>query len=182
MNITVYLGATAPDNIKYFNECKKLGKLIATSGHKLIYGGSKCGLMGVLADSVIDNGGYVIGIEPKMFIDKCEQHENLNEFIITNDILDRKRQMLELGDIYIAFPGGSGTLSEITEAMDLISLQYYTDEYINKKCIFYNLDGYYNEIKELFNKMVYEGFTNNDRIKDVYFVDNIEELEKYLKQ
>lgn len=182
MNITVYLGASTPNDIKYFNECKKLGKLIGTSGYKLIYGGSKCGLMGILADSVIENGGYVVGIEPKMFIDKCEQHEKLNEFIITDDILDRKRKMLELGDIYIAFPGGSGTLSEITEAMDLLSLQYYTDEYVNKKCIFYNFEGYYNEIKELLHKMEKEGFTNKDRIKDIYFVDDIEELDKILKQ
>ena len=180
MNITVYLGASLPNNIKYINECKLLGGLIGKLGYNLIYGGSKCGLMGILADSAIDAGAYVICVEPQMFIDKCEQHDHLNEFIITNDLLDRKRKMLELGDIYIAFPGGTGTLCEITEAMDLISLKDYTNDYSNKKCIFYNLDGYYDEIEELLNKMLKNDFTNKSRINNIYFINNIEELEEFL--
>ncbi len=177
MNIAVYLGASFGNNKKFQDECVKLGNYIGKSNHTLIYGGSKSGLMGLIADSVLEEGGKVIGIEPKMFIDRALQHPLISELIITDNLAERRQKMLELGDCYIAFPGGTGTLDEITEAMEMISLSEFDSKYKNKKCIFYNLDGYYNEIKSLLDKMILNDFTNNRRLKNVYFANDLKELD-----
>ena len=82
-----------------------LGKWIGENGHDLIYGGSKCGLMGSIAESVLQNGGKVTGVEPQFFVDSELQHDGLTELIVTKDMTDRKTKMIELGDAFIAFPG-----------------------------------------------------------------------------
>ena len=180
MNIVVYLGASFGNNKRFQDECVKLGNYIGKNSHTLIYGGSKSGLMGLLADSVLEKNGKVIGIEPKMFIDRALQHPLISELIITDTLAERRQKMLELGDCYIAFPGGTGTLDEITEAMEMLSLSEFDSKYNNKKCIFYNVDGYYDEIKSLLDKMLINEFTNDRRLKNVYFANNIGELNKIL--
>ena len=78
--------------------------------------------MGYIAESVLDAGGDVIGIEPQFFIDEELQYDGLTELIITKDMTERKTKMIELGDAFIAFPGGTGTLEEISEVMLIIPL------------------------------------------------------------
>ena len=87
--------------------------------------------MGYIAESVLDAGGDVIGIEPQFFIDEELQYDGLTELIITKDMTERKTKMIELGDAFIAFPGGTGTLEEISEVMSKISLKQ-----LNAPCIF----------------------------------------------
>ena len=123
MNITVYLGSTegrAPD-LKH--AVQELGTWIGESGNSLVYGGSRTGLMGLLAKSVLDAGGRVTGVEPQFFIDEDLQYEGLTELIVTEDMAERKAKMIQLGDAFIAFPGGTGTLEEITEIMSKRSLR-----------------------------------------------------------
>ncbi len=98
--------------------------------------------MGYIAESVLDVGGDVIGIEPQFFIDEELQYDGLTELIITKDMTERKTKMIELGDAFIAFPGGTGTLEEISEVMSKISLKQ-----LNAPCIFYNLNDYYRDMK-----------------------------------
>ena len=149
MNITVYLGSNQGNDNKFKRAIEALGAFIGQRGDTLIFGGSKTGLMGILADSVIASGGKVVGVEPQMFIDKDFQHNALTELIITKDMAERKAKMIELGDAFIAFPGGTGTLEEISEVMSLVSM-----EMLDVPCILYNLDGYYNGLKELLGTMV----------------------------
>lgn len=137
MKITVYLGSHEGSDPFLKEAVKELGVWIAENNHILVYGGSKIGLMGELADSVLNADGMAIGVEPEFFIDDNLQHENLSELIITSDLQDRKRKMIELGDAFIAFPGGTGTLDEITEIMTKVALKQ-----INAPCIVYNLNGY----------------------------------------
>ncbi len=80
----------------------------------LVYGGSKSGLMGELAESVLQAGGKVIGVEPQFFTDAGFVYDEITELITTKDMSERKAKMIELGDAFIAFPGGTGTLEEIT--------------------------------------------------------------------
>lgn len=98
--------------------------------------------MGYIAESVLDAGGDVIGIEPQFFIDEELQYDGLTELIITKDMTERQTKMIELGDAFIAFPGGTGTLEEISEVMSKISLKQ-----LNAPCIFYNLNDYYRGMK-----------------------------------
>ena len=115
MNITVYLGASNGNDQNLILAARKLGKWIGENGHTLVYGGSKCGLMGELAESVLKAKGKVIGVEPQFFIDAGFDYPKITQLIVTQDMSERKTKMIELGDAFIAFPGGTGTLEEITE-------------------------------------------------------------------
>ena len=136
MNITVYLGANAGNDPALAEAVRELGSWIGANGHRLVYGGSRSGLMGQLAQSALDAGGTVTGVEPQFFVQQELQHDGLTELIVTEDMTDRKTKMIELGDAFIAFPGGTGTLEEIAEVMSKLALNH-----LDAPCIFYNLNG-----------------------------------------
>ena len=121
MNITVYLGASAGNDPAFLPAVQELGNWIGANGHALVYGGSKSGLMGALADSVLEAGGHVTGVEPSFFIEAEFQHDGIDDLIVTSDMAERKAKMIELGDAFIAFPGGTGTLEEIDEVKSAVS-------------------------------------------------------------
>lgn len=121
MNITVYLGANAGNDPALAQATAELGRWIGESGNTLVYGGSASGLMGVLAKSVLGAGGKAIGVEPQFFIDEGYEFDGLTELIVTRDMSERKAKMIELGEAFIALPGGTGTLEEITEVMSNVA-------------------------------------------------------------
>ena len=122
MNITVYLGASEGADPTLREAVAEFGDWIAQSGNSLVYGGSRSGLMGVLAESVVTAGGEATGVEPEFFMDIAVQYENLTRLIVTKDMTERKAKMIELGDAFVALPGGTGTLEEISEIMSRNSL------------------------------------------------------------
>ena len=91
-----------------------------------MYGGSRSGLMGQLAQSALDAGGTVTGVEPQFFVQQELQHDGLTELIVTKDMTERKTKMIELGDASSHSPAGTGTLEEITEVMSKVSLAGWT--------------------------------------------------------
>ena len=175
MNIVVYLGSSNGNYEIFENEALKLGEFIAKENNTLVYGGSKSGLMGKLALAALENGGDVIGVEPKEFMDDDLDLKGLTKLIVCDDISSRKQKMMELGDVFIAFPGGTGTLEEITEVIARNALGQK-----NCKCIFYNINGFYNPIKDLFNNMLSNGFSTSKKIENIYFVNDLEQLKKLL--
>ena len=142
MNITVYLGASEGNDPSLKEAVRALGTWIGNAGHALVYGGSKSGLMGELAESVLHAGGKVTGVEPQFFIDAGFEYNAVTELIVTKDMTERKEKMIGLGSAFIAFPGGTGTLEEIAEVMSKVSLGL-----LDKPCILYNLNGYYDGLK-----------------------------------
>lgn len=176
MNITVYLGALEGTDPRLKSAVRELGAWIGTQGHTLVYGGSKSGLMGELSGSAIQAGGRVIGIEPQFFIDQSLQQEGLAELIVTQDMTQRKTKMIELGQAFIAFPGGTGTLEEITEVMSKVSLGH-----LDVPCILYNLDGYYDGLEALLSHMVEQGLSTKERLKGIYFAEDLAEIQDILK-
>ena len=154
MNITVYLGAFEGNDPALADEVQKLGTWIGERGHSLIYGGSKSGLMGVIAESVLEAGGDVTGVEPQFFVDAELQYDEITKLIVTENMEERKTKMIELGDAFIAFPGGTGTLEEIAEVMSKVSLKQ-----LDAPCILYNLNDYYNGIKEHIEHIIKMGLT-----------------------
>ena len=176
MNITVYLGANEGNDPCLRNAVQELGTWIGVSGNALIYGGSKSGLMGAIADSVLNAGGEVTGVEPQFFIDSEIQHDGLTRLIVTKDMAERKAKMIELGDAFIAFPGGTGTLEEISEVMSQVSLKH-----LNVPCILYNLDGYYDSLKALLDHMIEKGLSSRERQKGIYFVESLEDIKRILR-
>ena len=177
MNITVYLGANPGRSPVYGETAAELGRLIGRRGDTLIYGGSRTGLMGKLADGALEEGAQVIGVEPEMFVRREYQHEGISRLIVTDDMTQRKQKMQELGDAFIAFPGGTGTLEEISEIMSACALGMWS-----KPCIFFNLNGYYEEMKGLLEKMKREGFSDERRQKRIYFAGSLEEIGKIIDE
>ena len=175
MNITVYLGANKGNDDSLERAAKELGQWICDSGHALVYGGSKTGLMGILAESAVESGGKVTGVEPEMFIQSEVQYDGVTELIVTKDFPERKRKMIELGDAFIAFPGGTGTLEEIAEVMSQIALQQ-----LDAPCILYNLNGYYDGLKALLFHMIEMGLSTEERQKQIYFAENLADIKAIL--
>ena len=177
MNITVYLGASLGNDPALPQAVQQLGRWIGESGNALVYGGSKSGLMGILADSVLAAGGRVTGVEPKCFLDAELQHEGLTELIVTKDMTERKTKMIALGDAFIAFPGGTGTLEEIAEVMSKVSLRH-----LDAPCILYNLNGYYDGLKALLGRMIEKGLSSPERQQGIYFVEDLEQIKEILQK
>ena len=112
MNITVYLGALEGNDPALGDAVRELGTWIGENGNSLIYGGSKSGLMGQIAESVLNAGGKVTGVEPQFFIDSELQYDEITELIVTKDMAERKAKMIELGDAFIAFPKDAVPLAQ----------------------------------------------------------------------
>ena len=177
MNITVYLGAHEGNDPSYRKAVEELGAWIAGNGNRLVYGGSDEGLMAVIADAVLSHGGEVTGIEAQMFADQGVAHQGLTELVIVPDITERRTRMIELGDVFIAFPGGTGTLEEITEVMSKVSLGH-----LDAPCILYDLDGYYAGLKALLAHMVKMGLSSPERQSGIYFAKELDEIKSILKR
>ncbi len=175
MKITVFLASNLGNSPLFQEKAKELGRWIAQNGHTLVYGGSHCGLMGILARSALSSGGKVIGIEPQFFIEKALQLEGLTELIVTPDMAGRKTKLLELGEAFIVFPGGLGTLEELADLLAAKGLKH-----VLSPCLFYNLDGFYNPIAD-FVKRGYEiGYITKEKLEGVCFVDSLDAIEKAL--
>lgn len=176
MNITVYLGANEGNDPFLKEAVRELGAWIGTNGNTLVYGGSKSGLMGELAESVLQAGGKVIGVEPQFFIDVGFVYDEITELITTKDMSERKAKMIELGDVFIAFPGGTGTLEEITEVMSKVSLKH-----LDAPCILYNLNGYYDSLKQLLEHMIEMDLSSEEKQEGIYFAEDLEEIQRIIQ-
>ena len=176
MNITVYLGANEGNDPALKTAVRELGTWIGESGNSLVYGGSKSGLMGELAESVLAAGGTVTGVEPQRFVDEGFLYDAITELIVTSDITERKTKMIELGDAFIAFPGGTGTLDEIAEIMSKVALQD-----LDAPCILYNLNGYYHGLKILLDQMITMGLSSEKKLQGIYFASDLSEIQKILE-
>ena len=175
MKITVFCGANNGRNEAYKENAMEVGKWIATNNHTLVYGGGKIGLMGVIADTVLENRGEVIGIMPQFLVDREISHTGITEFIIVDDMSERKTKLVDLGDVFIALPGGPGTLEEISQVISWVR--------VGKKdapCILMNVDGYYDFLEQYFDKMVEEGFlTKEDRARTL-FAKSVSEMGEFI--
>ena len=176
MNITVYLGANAGNDPALAEAVRELGSWIGANGHRLVYGGSRSGLMGQLAQSALDAGGTVTGVEPQFFVQQELQHDGLTELIVTKDMTERKTKMIELGDAFVAFPGGTGTLEEIAEVMSMVSLRQ-----LDAPCILYNLNGYYDSLKALLNEMICKGLSSAQRQAGIHFAADLAQIRALLE-
>ncbi len=177
MNITVYLGANEGNDPALGRAVHELGQWIGGNGHTLVYGGSKTGLMGEIAKSVLDAGGNVTGVEPQFFMDEGFQYDGLTELIVTKDMAERKTKMIQLGDAFIAFPGGTGTLEEIAEVMSKVSLKQ-----LDAPCILYNLNGYYDDLRALLGHMIEKGLSSPERQEGIYFAEDLAQIQAILEK
>jgi len=176
MNITVYLGANPGNDPALVRAVRELGAWIGESGHALVYGGSKSGLMGELAQSVLLAGGEVTGVEPQFFVDAGFVYDAITRLIVTRDMSERKAKMIALGDAFIAFPGGTGTLEEIAEVMSKVSLKH-----LHAPCILYNLNGYYDPLKAQLERMIALDLSSREKQAGIRFADSLDQIRGILE-
>lgn len=174
--ICVYCSASRTLNPKYYDFASAVGKKIASEGYGMVYGGTIIGMMGAVATNVIRSGGEVIGVIPERIEKANIGHPNLAKVIVTSDMRERKATMEELADIFLALPGGFGTLEEVSEMIVAKQLSLHT-----KPIVFINYDGFYDELNRAFEKYYIEGFSK-DEMRDVYYMaDGIDDAFQYIK-
>ena len=142
-NICVYLGGNLGREDRYADEARALGRLMAAEGIGLVYGGASVGLMGVLADAVLERGGFVIGVVPRQLSYQELAHEGLSQLLEVATMHERKHLMQQMAQGCIALPGGFGTLEEIFEALCWSQRPLELHE---KPCCLANIDGYYDHL------------------------------------
>lgn len=176
-NIIVFCGSSLGHSNKYTALAKALGAYLNAHGLGMVYGGGKVGLMGIIADTMLANQGYVIGVIPKLLEKREVVHRGVSELYVTKTMAERKIKMSEAGDAYIALPGGLGTLDELFEALTLQQL------HIEQKPVgIINIDGYFDPILQQFDVMVKEGFLKKENKNLLIVAASIEELfEKFKK-
>lgn len=171
MNICVFCGSSSGNNPVYAQAAKELGKLIADGGHTLIYGGGNVGLMGIVADAVLERRGQVIGIIPKFLMDKEVGHTGLSSLEIVNSMHERKKRMADLSEAFVAIPGGWGTLEEIAEILTWKQLGLLTHS-----VAILNINGFFNPLLQQMNHMVEEGFLKEQNLQSLKISDSPSEL------
>jgi uncharacterized protein (TIGR00730 family) len=151
--ITIYCGSNPGNHPDYVSAAQALGHAMATQGYDLIYGGGKLGLMGTIADSVLDAGGHAIGVMPRGLFRGEMAHERLTELYEVADMHERKAKMHDLADAFISMPGGLGTFEELFEMVSWAQIG------IHKKPIgLLNVRGFYDPLVALLKHAVQEGF------------------------
>ena len=142
---------------EYREAARQLGIYLAEKGIRLVYGGANVGLMKILADTVLEQGGEVIGVMPRMLVDKEVAHLSLTGMHIVESMGERKKMIMELSDAFVAMPGGFGTLDELAEVITSNQLRL-TDKPIGML----NVLGYFDTLLEFFDRGVNEGFLREE--------------------
>ncbi len=153
--ICVYCGSSDGNKPEYKAAARALGRAMLEKGLGLVYGGAQIGIMGEIADTVVNGGGEVIGVMPKSLADREIFHTGLTELKIVHSMHERKAMMADLSDGFIALPGGLGTIEEIFEVLTWAQLGFH-----QKPCALLNALGYYDLLSAFLNHTVTQGFVN----------------------
>ncbi|MGK6352989.1 TIGR00730 family Rossman fold protein [Parapedobacter sp. DT-150] len=170
-NIVVFCGSSMGTDSIYEEQAHLLGKTLAESGIGVVYGGTKIGLMGALADGALQNGGRVVGVLPYFLQTKEIAHDGLSELILVDTMHERKTKMNQLCDGVIALAGGFGTMEEFFEMLTWGQLGLHT-----KPMGLLNTDGFYDDLITLAQRMVDKGFLKKINQKMLLHSENIDDL------
>lgn len=171
MKICVYCSSSSKINQKYFKATENLAKEFIIEKISVVYGGGGAGLMGHLADTIIDNGGKIKGISPRFMKDIEWTHKRLTDLELVDTMHERKSKFLEGIDGIVALPGGCGTLDELIEVITFKRLGLFT-----KPIIILNVDGFYDPFKEMLEKCVDEKFMDDKHLEMWQFVDDFKDV------
>jgi uncharacterized protein (TIGR00730 family) len=169
MQVCVYCASSGQIHPEYFEATAKLAKDFAINGVSVVFGGGSSGLMGQLADSIIENGGTIKGIMPEFMNEVEWGHRGVSDFVYTQTMHERKSKFLEGTDALVALPGGTGTYEELFEAITLKKLGQFT-----KPIIILNTRGYYEPFRQLMEHAVREKFMSEDHHEIWQIVDEPE--------
>lgn len=176
--ICVYCGSNPGERPEYATAAKQLADVIVRHELELVYGGSDKGIMGIIADAVLEQGGKVHGVIPQMLMEKEIAHQGLTELHVVASMHARKTMMAALSDGFIAMPGGYGTLEEIIEIITWGQLRFH-----EKPCGLLNVDGFFDHLLAYLDHANGEGFLRREN-RDMLLVDAdpvglIQQFERY---
>lgn len=174
-SLAVFCGSKTGVNPLFKQQAEALGQLMATHHIQLIYGGGSAGLMGVIADTVMQNGGKVMGFIPKILLEWEVQHRGITELVICDDMHERKRRIYSVSDAAIILPGGFGTLDELFEIVTWNQLTIH-----DKQIYILNSGGFYNHLIQHIELMKQEQFLYEDAMKRITIINEPAELLKYI--
>tara|TARA_B100001057_G_C22432018_1_gene787822 strand:+ start:60 stop:635 length:576 start_codon:yes stop_codon:yes gene_type:complete len=170
-SICVFCGSNHGKKKEYKETTKKLGKHIVKNGFRLVYGGGNQGIMGLLANSVKENNGEILGVIPKiLFKEKEISIDNKNHFIV-DDMHSRKMKMFNESDIFVVLPGGIGTLDEFFEILTWAQLKIH-----NKKIILLNCKNFWTPIISLLHHLIENKFLKKEIFELFTIVNEVEEI------
>ena len=167
-SICVYCGSSPGNKAIYAERATALGQRIAKEGLRLVYGGGNVGLMGVIANAVLEAGGQVTGVIPQQLAEWEVAHRGLTKLEIVGSMHERKSRMFELSDGFVTLPGGFGTMEEIFEMLTWRQLGIG-----NKPCAFLDVDGFYAPLIGMIDRMVDERFLHAEQRQDLWHGEDI---------
>ena len=170
-NVCVYCGASDRVSERYIESARQVGQVLAENRLGLVYGGGRMGLMGAVADSVLEHGGSAIGIIPKHLQDREVYHETLNELHIVDTMHVRKQMMIDRSDAFLILPGGYGTLEEAFEILTWKQIGLH-----GKPIVFLNVYDFWTPLRELKRHLHQEDFIRDRDLKLFAIVDTIEAI------
>jgi len=165
-NIVVFCASSRGNDAAFVNAARELGTAIAARGSTLIYGGGKVGLMGTVADATLAGGGRVVGIIPHGLEQREVAHRGVTELVVVNSMHERKKQMAERADAFVALPGGYGTLEEIMEVITWAQLGIH-----RCPCAFLNVAGYYDAFFQFLDNACASGLLK-PQYREMILVEN----------
>ena len=175
MRVCVYGASSSRLEKIYYDECEKLGSLLAQSGHGIVFGGGREGLMGAIARGAHSEGGEIIGIAPKFFDEPGILYEHCTELLFTETMRDRKRLMEERSDACIVLPGGIGTFEEFFEILTLKQLGQ-----SDRAIVMLNTADYYAPLQALLESTAERKFMSGDCLKLYAVADTPEKALDYI--
>ena len=174
-SLAVFCGSKNGNNPVYVNHAKELGKLLAKKNITLIYGGGSTGIMGAVADAMMEGGGKVIGIITKKLVDWEHQHEGITDLSVVDDMHIRKQKMYDLCDAAVILPGGVGTLDEFFEMVTWNQLSIH-----DKEIYIINSDNYFDFLLKHIQQMEKQGFLYESVLERITVLDEPGQLLQYL--
>lgn len=170
-SICVYCASGPGTKPIFAQSARVFGRLLAENRIKLVYGGGSMGLMGELAKTVLDHGGFVTGIIPDFLVNREHMMERAQERIVTRDMHERKRLMFERADAFVALPGGVGTLEELVEQLTWAQLGRH-----KKPILIANIDGFWDPLCMLLDQMRKVEFIRAGLTVEPLVVDRVEDI------
>lgn len=172
-NICVFCASNDGKNPFFMESVRQFGCELKKHQMALVYGGASVGLMGAVADGLLNNGGTVYGVIPQHLVDYEVAHKNLTKLYIVETMHERKKKMYDLSDMFVALPGGLGTLDELFEILTWSQLNLH-----NKPCYLLNLNGFYDNLINHLKKTHEEGFVSKEHLNLLNIVDSIHFLDE----
>ena len=175
-SVAVYCGSNSGTNPVYAERAAQLGARLANDGLELVYGGGNVGLMGIVADAALQAGGRVIGVIPEQLRNMEVAHVDVTRLEVVANMHERKMRMFDLAEGFIALPGGFGTLDEMFEMLTWRQLGLG-----NKPCAFLDVDGFYQPLMQMLDRMVETRFLHSAQRQDLWHGESIDTMLAWMK-